>query len=82
MPTHFCAACKKETAHKAVMRRSFNENGSVFQSFQQVVSQLVHGSSYHKLERQLFCRVCNKQHVEISPQVSAKAVPASQTNLA
>ncbi|MBY6195824.1 hypothetical protein [Vibrio mediterranei] len=77
MPTNYCAACKKDTAHKAVMRRSQNDNPTILQSFQQLMSQLVNGSGYYKLERQLYCRVCNKQNQEI-----AKPVLSQQTNLA
>ncbi|MCF4176240.1 MULTISPECIES: hypothetical protein [Vibrio] len=77
MPTNYCAACKKDTAHKAVMRRSPNDSTSMLQSFQQLMSQLVTGSGYYKLERQLYCRVCNKQNQE-----AAKPVMSQQANLA
>ncbi|GAL20862.1 MULTISPECIES: hypothetical protein [Vibrio] len=77
MPTNYCAACKKDTAHKAVMRRSHNDSSSALQSFQMLMSQLVNGSGYYKLERQLYCRVCNTQNQE-----SVKPVITGQTNLA
>ncbi|GAL35396.1 MULTISPECIES: hypothetical protein [Vibrio] len=77
MPTNYCTACKKDTAHKAVMRRSHNDNSSIVQNFQMLMSQLVNGSGYYKLERQLYCRVCNKQNQE-----TVKTVLSGQTNLA
>lgn len=77
MPTNYCVACKKDTAHKAVMRRSHNDSSSTLQSFQMLMSQLVNGSGYYKLERQLYCRVCNSQNQE-----SVKTVITGQTNLA
>ncbi|MCL9777287.1 hypothetical protein [Vibrio methylphosphonaticus] len=77
MPTNYCAACKKKTAHKAVMKRSPNESASMLQSFQQLMSQLVNGSGYYKLERRIICRVCNQEN-----QVEAEPVLNQQANLA
>ncbi|MFA0087111.1 hypothetical protein BCU70_20830 [Vibrio sp. 10N.286.49.C2] len=77
MPTNYCAACKKKTAHKAVMKRSPNESTSILQSFQQLMSQLVSGSGYYKMERHIICRVCNQEN-----QVEAKPVLTQQANLA
>ncbi|CAH0530377.1 hypothetical protein [Vibrio hippocampi] len=76
MPVHHCQACQKDTAHKAIMRRTVNHSDSTLQSFQQIVSQLLSGSGYYKLERQLYCRVCNKQNQSVATNIGQQASPA------
>lgn len=66
MPDTYCTTCERTTAHKAVMRRSIKEESTdtgVLQSFQLLMSHLINGKHYYKMEQQLFCRACNCQSI-------------------
>jgi len=61
MPEAYCSCCRKTTPHKAVMRRCSTEPSSGWQGVQHFLSMLVQGKHYYKMEKQMFCRVCNNQ---------------------
>nr|WP_117232952.1 hypothetical protein [Vibrio maerlii] len=84
MPDTYCKACKRVTAHKAVMKRCMTQEvgNSVFtklQSFTQFMSLFANGEHYYKMEPQFYCRVCN-QHSK-DEQLS-QLVLKRQTHLA
>ncbi len=61
MPEAYCNCCRKTTPHKVVMRRSSTEPNSGWQGLQYFLSMLVKGEHYYKMEKQMYCRVCNHQ---------------------
>lgn len=60
MPEAYCNCCRKVTPHKVVMKRCQTASCSCWQSLFQVMSLVIHGEHYHKMEKQGICRVCNQ----------------------
>ncbi len=62
MPIFYCEACHKETQHKQVLRKRTFEEASLrtkLQGFRELMSQLVSGQHYHKMDQVCLCRDCN-----------------------
>ncbi|QIA65895.1 hypothetical protein GT360_20535 [Vibrio astriarenae] len=57
MPTAYCSCCRKETAHKVVMRRSEEELPTMSHCLR-VVKAVFTGDHYMKMEKVVSCRVC------------------------
>lgn len=57
MPTAYCSCCRKETAHKVVMRRS-EEELPVMAHCIRVAKAVFTGVHYMKMERVVSCRDC------------------------
>lgn len=67
MPEVYCAACKKSTQHKVIMKRCEAQGdetltGKVL-SFTQLMAKFVSGEHYYEMEPQYYCRSCNHRAI-------------------
>ncbi len=63
MPNIYCTTCKRDTAHKVIMRRCdkpVETLGEKIVSFTQVMAKFVSGDHYYEMEQQYICRCCNQ----------------------
>ena len=70
MPKMYCDCCHKPTAHKVVLKRCGNDNESLLRTLACFFSTVLRGDHYVKMEKQYFCRACNRQN---EPQPAAMA---------
>lgn len=68
MPVLYCHSCCRDTQHKEVMCKSpVNNHPDIslkdkLQQFSKLMSQLMSGIHYHKMDRVCFCRQCNHKN--------------------
>ncbi|MBA5761399.1 hypothetical protein H2O73_03495 [Vibrio sp. 404] len=72
MPHVYCDCCHKVTAHKVVLKRCENSNISFLRSLVCFFATVLQGDHYVKMEKQYFCRGCNRQN-EFSPASASMA---------
>ncbi len=67
MPQIYCAACRKSTQHKVIMRRCDAQPDETFTGkvliFTQLMAKFVSGQHYYEMEPQYYCRCCNHRAI-------------------
>lgn len=77
MPDMYCAACKKETAHKAIMRKNQQSPDTPLGQLLQSLGQIFSGNHYYEMEALYFCRDCNCQYIRVENEPSPETMVSS-----